>query len=108
VTEVATEVRGAAIGEGIPDLAEVLAEAGDAEVRFDAGSRSVYVTDGSNYRQVPLGVVVPYSVAAGARAVQVCARFGAPIASITRLARGAHRCSAAGPPCRRTATSTRS
>ncbi|MGW0080280.1 FAD-binding and (Fe-S)-binding domain-containing protein [Streptomyces sp. NPDC003393] len=53
----------------------------DAEVRFDAGSRGAYVTDGSNYRQVPLGVVVPHSVEAGAEAVGVCARFGAPVLS---------------------------
>ncbi|MEU0596984.1 FAD-linked oxidase C-terminal domain-containing protein [Streptomyces sp. NPDC006393] len=53
----------------------------DAEVRFDAGSRGAYVTDGSNYRQVPLGVVVPRSVEAGAEAVGVCARFGAPVLS---------------------------
>ncbi|MGW3465951.1 FAD-binding oxidoreductase, partial [Streptomyces olivaceoviridis] len=53
----------------------------DGEVRFDAGSRGVYATDGSNYRQVPLGVVVPRTVEAGARAVSVCARFGAPVLS---------------------------
>src|SRR5215469_3896381 len=29
------------------------------EVRFDAGSRALYATDGSNYRQVPIGVVIP-------------------------------------------------
>ena len=29
------------------------------EVRFDAGSRALYATDASNYRQVPIGVVVP-------------------------------------------------
>ncbi|MDQ0790885.1 FAD-binding and (Fe-S)-binding domain-containing protein [Streptomyces sp. B3I8] len=53
----------------------------DAEVRFDAGSRGAYATDGSNYRQVPLGVVVPRSVEDGARAVEVCARFRAPVLS---------------------------
>ncbi|MFE2676407.1 FAD-binding and (Fe-S)-binding domain-containing protein [Streptomyces hygroscopicus] len=53
----------------------------DAEVRFDAGSRGAYATDGSNYRQVPIGVVVPRDVEAGARAVEVCARFGAPVLS---------------------------
>ncbi|GGY94302.1 dimethylmenaquinone methyltransferase [Streptomyces olivaceoviridis] len=53
----------------------------DGEVRFDAGSRGAYATDGSNYRQVPLGVVVPRTVEAGARAVSVCARFGAPVLS---------------------------
>src|SRR5260370_6405917 len=30
------------------------------EVRFDSGSRALYATDGSNYRQVPLGVVFPH------------------------------------------------
>ena len=31
------------------------------EVRFDAGSKALYATDGSNYRQVPIGVVIPKS-----------------------------------------------
>ncbi|MFD5461807.1 FAD-binding and (Fe-S)-binding domain-containing protein [Kitasatospora sp. NPDC127059] len=53
----------------------------DGEVRFDAGSRGAYATDGSNYRQVPLGVVVPRTVEAGAAAVAVCSRFGAPLLS---------------------------
>jgi FAD/FMN-containing dehydrogenase len=29
------------------------------EVRFDDGSRALYATDSSNYRQVPIGVVIP-------------------------------------------------
>jgi FAD/FMN-containing dehydrogenase/Fe-S oxidoreductase len=53
----------------------------DAEVRFDAGSRGAYATDGSNYRQIPLGVVVPRHVEAGAEALAVCARFDAPVLS---------------------------
>ncbi|MQY34200.1 hypothetical protein SRB17_21660 [Streptomyces sp. RB17] len=53
----------------------------DGEVRFDAGSRGAYSTDGSNYRQVPLGLVVPRTVEAGARALSVCARFDAPVLS---------------------------
>jgi FAD/FMN-containing dehydrogenase/Fe-S oxidoreductase len=53
----------------------------DGEVRFDAGSRGAYATDGSNYRQVPIGVVVPRNLDAGAAAVEVCARFGAPVLS---------------------------
>ncbi|MFF8594783.1 FAD-binding and (Fe-S)-binding domain-containing protein [Streptomyces sp. NPDC015220] len=65
----------------VPALEAALRETVDAEVRFDAGSRGAYVTDGSNYRQVPIGVVVPRSVEAGARAVEVCARFGAPVLS---------------------------
>ncbi|MEU7045609.1 FAD-linked oxidase C-terminal domain-containing protein [Streptomyces varsoviensis] len=51
------------------------------EVRFDAGSRGAYATDASNYRQVPIGVVVPRDVEAGAAAVAVCAEYGAPLLS---------------------------
>ena len=29
------------------------------EVRFDRGSRALYATDGSNYRQIPIGLVFP-------------------------------------------------
>ena len=29
------------------------------EVRFDRGSRALYASDASNYRQVPVGLVVP-------------------------------------------------
>jgi FAD/FMN-containing dehydrogenase len=53
----------------------------DGEVRFDAGSRAAYSTDASNYRQVPIGVVVPRTVEAGAAAVEVCRRHGAPVVS---------------------------
>ncbi|MFF1279824.1 FAD-binding and (Fe-S)-binding domain-containing protein [Streptomyces sp. NPDC058299] len=53
----------------------------DGEVRFDPGSRGAYATDGSNYRQLPLGIVAPRTVEAGARAVSVCARFDAPVLS---------------------------
>ncbi|MYS88880.1 MULTISPECIES: FAD-binding and (Fe-S)-binding domain-containing protein [Streptomyces] len=67
--------------DDVAGLAEALSEEVDAEVRFDAGSRGAYATDGSNYRQVPIGVVVPRTVEAGAHAVQVCARFGAPVLS---------------------------
>ena len=40
-------------------LEKILREAVTGEVRFDAGSRALYATDGSNYRQVPIGVVLP-------------------------------------------------
>lgn len=49
------------------------------EVRFDAGARAAYSTDASNYRQLPIGVVLPHTVEAAAQAVLVCAEFGAPI-----------------------------
>jgi FAD/FMN-containing dehydrogenase/Fe-S oxidoreductase len=53
----------------------------DGEVRFDAGSRGAYSTDASNYRQVPIGVVVPRTVDAGITAVAVCRQHGAPVVS---------------------------
>src|SRR3954447_1975306 len=51
------------------------------EVRFDSGSRALYATDGSNYRQVPIGVVIPESVEDVIATVAVCRRHGAPILS---------------------------
>ncbi len=62
-------------------LAAALRAEVDGEIRFDAGSRGAYATDGSNYRQVPLGVVAPRTVEDGARAVSACARSGAPVLS---------------------------
>ena len=53
----------------------------DGEVRFDAGSRGAYSTDASNYRQVPIGVVVPRTMDAGVAAVTVCRQHGAPVVS---------------------------
>ena len=53
------------------------------EVRFDRGSRALYATDASNYRQVPIGVVVPRDEDDVRAAVAVCRSFEAPI-----LARG--------------------
>jgi len=53
----------------------------DGEVRFDAGSRALYATDGSNYRQVPIGVVIPRHKVDVLATVDVCRRFGAPILS---------------------------
>ena len=40
-------------------LAEALRRAVKGEVRFDTGYRALYATDASNYRQVPIGVVLP-------------------------------------------------
>ena len=49
------------------------------EVRFDAGSRALYATDGSNYRQVPIGVVIPRDIEDVVETVAVCRRHGAPL-----------------------------
>jgi FAD/FMN-containing dehydrogenase/Fe-S oxidoreductase len=53
------------------------------EVRFDAGTRAVYSADASNYRQVPIGVVLPRTLEDIVAAVSVCRAHGVPI-----LARG--------------------
>jgi FAD/FMN-containing dehydrogenase/Fe-S oxidoreductase len=49
------------------------------EVRFDSGSRALYGTDGSNYRQVPIGVVLPRDVEDVIATVALAREFGAPI-----------------------------
>src|SRR5438270_6587095 len=51
------------------------------EVRFSDGDRALYATDGSNYRQVPIGVVVPRDEEDVLETVACCRRFGAPITS---------------------------
>ncbi len=51
------------------------------EVRFDDGSRALYATDGSNYRQVPIGVVVPRSIDDVIVTVETCRAFAAPVLS---------------------------
>lgn len=53
------------------------------EVRFDDGVRALYATDASNYRQVPIGLVVPRDEEDVIAAVAACREMGAPV-----LARG--------------------
>src|SRR5947209_20435068 len=49
------------------------------EVRFDKGTRALYSTDGSNYRQVPIGVVIPRHIGDVEATVEACRRHGAPL-----------------------------
>jgi len=60
-------------------LARELARELRGEVRFSAGSRALYANDGSVYRQLPIGVVVPRDVQDVIAAVEISRRFGAPI-----------------------------
>src|SRR5215469_5276950 len=53
----------------------------EGEVRFDAGSKAMYAVDASNYRQVPIGVVVPRSKEDVVATVAACHKFGAPVLS---------------------------
>ena len=62
-------------------LARGLARTVRGEVRFDEGSRALYATDASNYRQVPIGVVLPKDRNDVLAAIASCRRFGAPIVS---------------------------
>jgi FAD/FMN-containing dehydrogenase/Fe-S oxidoreductase len=66
------------------DLEKELKRTIKGEVRFDRGSRALYATDGSNYRQIPIGLVVPRDDADVVAAVGACRKYDAPI-----LARGA-------------------
>lgn len=49
------------------------------EVRSDAGSRAIYSTDASNYRQVPLAVVIPRTIDDVERTIALCREEGVPI-----------------------------
>ncbi|HEX8919435.1 MAG TPA: FAD-binding oxidoreductase, partial [Chloroflexota bacterium] len=50
-------------------------------MRFDEGSRALYASDSSNYRQMPIGVVVPRDAEDVEQAVAACRRHAAPIVS---------------------------
>jgi FAD/FMN-containing dehydrogenase len=58
-----------------------LKEAVSGEVRFDSGSRAAYATDGSNYRQVPIGVVIPKTHEDIINTVAICNKYKAPVLS---------------------------
>src|SRR6202047_4176785 len=49
------------------------------EVRFDRGSRALYSSDASNYRQIPIGLVVPRDSSDVVAAVAACREFRAPV-----------------------------
>ncbi|MGH8717757.1 MAG: FAD-binding and (Fe-S)-binding domain-containing protein [Burkholderiales bacterium] len=60
-------------------LAEELRRTISGEVRFDSGSRALYSTDASNYRQVPIGVVIPRSTEDIIETVNHCRTYEVPI-----------------------------
>lgn len=62
-------------------LEESLRAAIGGEVRFDDTSRALYATDASNYRQTPIGVVIPRSLEDVVRTVEICRIFDAPLLS---------------------------
>ena len=64
---------------GALDLERALKRELRGEVRFDLGSRALYATDGSNYRQIPIGLVVPRDADDVIATVAICRRHGAPV-----------------------------
>lgn len=70
-------------GQAARELAAALAKQIEGEVRFDGGSRALYATDHSIYRQVPIGVVIPRSEEDVVNTLAACRARGVPI-----LARG--------------------
>ena len=64
-------------------LESALTLALQGEVSFDNGVRAAYAADASNYRQVPIGVVLPRSVEDAVQTMRLCASHGVPV-----LARG--------------------
>lgn len=65
----------------IEGLSRELAANVEGEVRFDAGSRAIYAEDASNYRLMPLGVVLPKSIDDVVATVAACRQYGAPLVS---------------------------
>ncbi len=51
----------------------------EGEVRFDDGSRALYSTDASNYRQIPIGVVIPKNKQDVIQITRICHKYQAPI-----------------------------
>jgi FAD/FMN-containing dehydrogenase/Fe-S oxidoreductase len=61
------------------ELAAALSEAVEGEVDFGTGRRAEYSSDASLYRSVPLGVVLPRSVADLEATLAVCRQAGVPL-----------------------------
>jgi FAD/FMN-containing dehydrogenase/Fe-S oxidoreductase len=63
------------------ELEQALRQKIRGEVRFDQAARALYATDASNYRHVPIGLVIPRDEDDVIAAVAVCRQFDAPIVS---------------------------
>ncbi|HEX3405918.1 MAG TPA: FAD-binding and (Fe-S)-binding domain-containing protein [Caulobacteraceae bacterium] len=62
-------------------LEDELRGAIEGEVRFGPGDKALYAADSSNYRQTPIGVVVPYSDTDVVRTIEICRAHDAPVVS---------------------------
>jgi FAD/FMN-containing dehydrogenase len=63
---------------------ELRAALGADLVEFGEGTRAIYATDSSNYRQIPIGVIFPRTAEDVVAALKVCAEHDVPV-----LGRGA-------------------
>lgn len=61
------------------ELQEKLERCIKGEVRFAEGDRGMYASDASNYRMVPLGVILPRDADDVEHAVSICREAGVPI-----------------------------
>ena len=61
------------------ELERELCERTTGEIRFDAGSRAAWSTDASNYRHIPIGVVLPRTADDVIATVALCRKYGAPV-----------------------------
>jgi FAD/FMN-containing dehydrogenase/Fe-S oxidoreductase len=64
-----------------PRFVEELKKQVKGHVSFEAGAKALYAMDGSNYRQIPIGVVVPQTIQDVEAAVEVCRSHGMPVFS---------------------------
>ncbi|HEY3754768.1 MAG TPA: FAD-binding and (Fe-S)-binding domain-containing protein [Opitutaceae bacterium] len=65
----------------VRELEKALRDKLDGEVRFDSATRALYATDGSNYRQAPVGVVIPRHVQDVETTVRLVREAGVPLLS---------------------------
>jgi len=63
----------------VRELERALRDRIRGEVRFDTSSRALYATDGSSYRQVPIGVVIPRNNDDVIGTIATCREYGAPV-----------------------------
>jgi FAD/FMN-containing dehydrogenase/Fe-S oxidoreductase len=81
-TRPVTRMRPVAGGEvDVHSLEQALRGSIEGEVRFSAGDRGLYSATGANYRQLPIGVVIPRTADDVIATIAACREHGAPILS---------------------------
>ncbi len=66
-------------GIDIQSLKRDLSRSIEGEVRFDRASIGLYATDSSNFREIPIAVIVPRTSEDVVQTHRLCGRYGAPI-----------------------------